>query len=238
MSADVLAQVELSNRIDRLERRVGELERRIFLSASGKGAGESPSASIPDSKPTGGFPDPAPKLADPPIPVAVGRGEECEAGQFDKRVEGLKPKDLAGIPWMLAFELRRRGWWLRAAVVPGGDSPAPKLADTTVADAWKAMGGAKGPIPAAVGRGEECEACDQYIEGTRGHGRNYQGLTDAHHALLAAKDAELRAAREMLTKVVNAYKKAPAKILCDIVEAEAFLARSEEQVRAALGGEG
>lgn len=26
----------------------------------------------------------------------------------------LKPKDIVGVPWMLAFELRRRGWWLRA----------------------------------------------------------------------------------------------------------------------------
>lgn len=27
---------------------------------------------------------------------------------------GLKPKDLIGTPWMLAFELRNRGWYLRA----------------------------------------------------------------------------------------------------------------------------
>ena len=25
----------------------------------------------------------------------------------------LKPKDLIGIPWMVAFEMRKRGWWLR-----------------------------------------------------------------------------------------------------------------------------
>lgn len=25
----------------------------------------------------------------------------------------IKPKDLIGIPWMMAFELRKRGWWLR-----------------------------------------------------------------------------------------------------------------------------
>ena len=30
---------------------------------------------------------------------------------------GLKPKDLVGIPWMLAFALRDDGWWLRSDVI-------------------------------------------------------------------------------------------------------------------------
>lgn len=30
---------------------------------------------------------------------------------------GLKPKDLVGVPWMLAFALRDDGWWLRSANV-------------------------------------------------------------------------------------------------------------------------
>lgn len=35
----------------------------------------------------------------------------------DVSVPGLKPKDLVGIPWMFAFEVRRRGWFLRADVI-------------------------------------------------------------------------------------------------------------------------
>ena len=31
--------------------------------------------------------------------------------------EGLKPKDLIGIPWRLAFALQDRGWWLRSEVI-------------------------------------------------------------------------------------------------------------------------
>jgi site-specific DNA-methyltransferase (adenine-specific) len=31
--------------------------------------------------------------------------------------EGLKPKDLIGVPWRLAFELQRDGWFLRSDVV-------------------------------------------------------------------------------------------------------------------------
>jgi site-specific DNA-methyltransferase (cytosine-N4-specific) len=32
-------------------------------------------------------------------------------------VEGLKPKDLAGIPWSVASALRADGWWLRADII-------------------------------------------------------------------------------------------------------------------------
>jgi DNA modification methylase len=35
----------------------------------------------------------------------------------DVSVEGLKPKDLVGVPWMLAFALRSAGWYLRAEII-------------------------------------------------------------------------------------------------------------------------
>jgi DNA modification methylase len=39
----------------------------------------------------------------------------AQADQTGNRVpDGMKPKDLIGIPWMLAFALRDDGWWLRA----------------------------------------------------------------------------------------------------------------------------
>ena len=31
--------------------------------------------------------------------------------------EGLKPKDLIGVPWRLAFALQDAGWWLRSEVI-------------------------------------------------------------------------------------------------------------------------
>jgi len=34
-----------------------------------------------------------------------------------KKWEGIKPKDLIGIPWTLAFALRARGWYLRSEVI-------------------------------------------------------------------------------------------------------------------------
>ena len=41
------------------------------------------------------------------------RGERLGAGG----VAGLKPKDLIGIPWMLAFALRSDGWFLRQDII-------------------------------------------------------------------------------------------------------------------------
>ena len=31
--------------------------------------------------------------------------------------KGLKPKDLIGVPWRLAFALQKTGWWLRSEVI-------------------------------------------------------------------------------------------------------------------------
>lgn len=67
---------------------------------------------------------------------AAGKPRDCEAGGMrfsnsqsfrrDRRplggakhiaAPGLKPKDLVGIPWMVAFALRARGWYLRSDII-------------------------------------------------------------------------------------------------------------------------
>jgi len=40
--------------------------------------------------------------------------------------DGLKPKDLVGIPWMLAFALRADGWYLRSDIVWHKPNPMPE----------------------------------------------------------------------------------------------------------------
>jgi DNA modification methylase len=37
--------------------------------------------------------------------------------EVPKRWDGIKPKDLIGIPWMLAFALREAGWYLRSDII-------------------------------------------------------------------------------------------------------------------------
>lgn len=45
--------------------------------------------------------------------VAALHGTDSKIGR-GKRKTGLKPKDLIGIPWRVAFALQDAGWWLRA----------------------------------------------------------------------------------------------------------------------------
>lgn len=41
-------------------------------------------------------------------------------------IDGLKPKDLVGIPWMVAFALRSDGWYLRQDIVWSKPNPMPE----------------------------------------------------------------------------------------------------------------
>lgn len=42
------------------------------------------------------------------------------------RVDGLKPKDLIGIPWRVAFALQADGWYLRSDVIWSKPNPMPE----------------------------------------------------------------------------------------------------------------
>lgn len=41
-------------------------------------------------------------------------------------IEGLKPKDLVGMPWRIAFALQVDGWWLRRDIVWSKPNPMPE----------------------------------------------------------------------------------------------------------------
>jgi len=47
-------------------------------------------------------------------------------GGLGKRPDGIKPKDLMGIPWMLAFALRADGWYLRQDIIWHKPNPMPE----------------------------------------------------------------------------------------------------------------
>jgi DNA modification methylase len=47
-------------------------------------------------------------------------------GQRSKRTTGLKPKDLCGIPWRLAFALQEAGWYLRSEIIWAKPNPMPE----------------------------------------------------------------------------------------------------------------
>ena len=66
-----------------------------------------------------------PKLHGMKLPV---NGRRASAyGTSDKApAEYLKPKDLIGIPWMLAFALRADGWYLRQDIIWAKPNPMPE----------------------------------------------------------------------------------------------------------------
>ena len=50
-----------------------------------------------------------------------------ESNDFHKKLwSGAKPKDLIGIPWMLAFALRSQGWYLRQDIIWQKPNPMPE----------------------------------------------------------------------------------------------------------------
>jgi hypothetical protein len=52
--------------------------------------------------------------------TGAGRVGDCPGGG------GLKPKDLVGVPWRLAFALQAAGWWLRADIIWAKPAPMPE----------------------------------------------------------------------------------------------------------------
>jgi DNA modification methylase len=52
-------------------------------------------------------------------------GDWCNRNGLGK-VPGLKPKDLVGIPWRIAFALQADGWWLRSDIIWAKPNPMPE----------------------------------------------------------------------------------------------------------------
>jgi DNA modification methylase len=59
----------------------------------------------------------------------VGPKQETNAGSNtigSRHCEALKPKDLVGIPWRVAFALQADGWWLRQEIIWHKPAPMPE----------------------------------------------------------------------------------------------------------------
>ena len=54
------------------------------------------------------------------------KGRNGQAVALNYKGEGCKPKDMIGIPWMLAFSLRDAGWYLRNDIIWMKENPMPE----------------------------------------------------------------------------------------------------------------
>ena len=54
------------------------------------------------------------------------KGRNGQAVALNYKAPGCKPKDMIGIPWMLAFALRDSGWYLRNDIIWMKENPMPE----------------------------------------------------------------------------------------------------------------
>jgi site-specific DNA-methyltransferase (cytosine-N4-specific) len=81
--------------------------------------GDSYNAAPPGNKTPSGFSQTRPSRR-----TRDGNQETVHTGR--RLIPGLKPKDLIGIPWLVAFALRADGWYLRSDVVWFKPNPFPE----------------------------------------------------------------------------------------------------------------
>lgn len=110
----------------------------------------------------------------------VGRG---------KRITGLKPKDMVGIPWMLAFALRTDGWYLRSEIIWSKKSPMPESVKDRPTKAHEQIFLlTKKPryFYDAIGSQEECTGNAH----SRGHGINLKAKSSGQVPRIKSKQNE------------------------------------------------
>lgn len=59
-------------------------------------------------------------------PTANKTAAQRAQGTWRTQLAGMKPKDLCGIPWLLAFALRADGWYLRSEIIWAKPNPMPE----------------------------------------------------------------------------------------------------------------
>jgi len=58
------------------------------------------------------------------VPHSMSMGPMIQPNRMP--LPGLKPKDLVGIPWRIAFALQADGWWLRSDIIWAKPNPMPE----------------------------------------------------------------------------------------------------------------
>jgi DNA modification methylase len=140
---------------------------------------------------------------------------QSAGGKGSKVPEGLKPKDLIGIPWMLAFALRADGWYLRQDIIWSKPNPMPESVRDRCTKAHEYIfllskseryfydhEASKEPAVSEKPAGNKRHKyADAYATGTSEEHRTKAGLLD-----LAGKEWETRNRRSVWTVATRPYK--------------------------------
>lgn len=136
-------------------------------------------------------------------------------GETRKPPQGIKPKDLIGIPWMLAFALRSDGWYLRQDIIWHKPNPMPESVRDRCTKAHEYIfllskseryfydhEASKEPAVSEKPAGNKRHKyADAYAAGTSEEHRTKAGLLE-----LAGKEWETRNRRSVWTVATRPYK--------------------------------
>lgn len=128
---------------------------------------------------------------------------------------GLKPKDLIGIPWMLAFALRADGWYLRQDIIWSKPNPMPESVTDRCTKAHEyvfMLSKSERYFIDPQGRKEPAVSTDvrKFTDGgkdkQRGHGRRHAGFNGRYaETVNAAGVPETRNRRSVWTIGTRPY---------------------------------
>ena len=115
--------------------------------------------------------------------------KESKVFSMPNRWENIKSKDLIGIPWMLAFALRERGWYLRSDIIWHKINALPEAVKDRPAKCYKAIQEPIKEVTAArYTRGRSGKA--KYSNAPIGQSidMNTQSITDEKRKMRRCKD--------------------------------------------------
>ena len=115
----IAGMVEVFQEVRRVLREDGTLWLNIGDSYAGSWGAQSRGNATGEGKATIGGTSPLSARQIAAHPARTGTGSV-------KDTPGIKPKDLIGIPWMLAFALRADGWYLRQDIIWSKPNPMPE----------------------------------------------------------------------------------------------------------------
>ena len=94
------------------------------------------------------------------------KGRNGQQVAVNHRAPGCKPKDLIGIPWLLALALRADGWYLRSSIIWHKANPMPESARDRPTRCYECGFGKLQPFPCSRlyhGRGRFISVCHVYV---------------------------------------------------------------------------
>ena len=145
-------------------------------------------------------------------------GRKGQVVALNNKVQGLKSKDLCGVPWRVAFSLQSDGWYLRCDIIWAKPNPMPESVTDrpTKAHEYVFLMSKSGRYyydAAAISEAAVDPTIKRFTDNgkdkQRGHGRRHAGFNGRYAEKLQAEGVpETRNRRSVWTIATTPFKKA------------------------------